>query len=46
MVLQLIGKVYDPLGLLSPVTLPLKLFLQKLWIAKTEWDDPLNRTNE
>ena len=29
---------YDPLGLFSPITLPIKLILQKLFELKFEWD--------
>ena len=38
-VLKQIASVYDPLGLFSPVTLQGKLFLQKLWIKKLDWDE-------
>ena len=36
-----IGKLFDPLGLLSPVTIVFKMFLQKLWLIKVDWDDKL-----
>ena len=29
---------YDPLGLISPITLPIKFILQKLFELKFEWD--------
>ena len=29
---------YDPLGLISPITLPIKFILQKLFEFKFEWD--------
>ena len=29
---------YDPLGLISPITLPIKIILQKLFELKFEWD--------
>ncbi|XP_017480228.1 PREDICTED: uncharacterized protein LOC108369602 [Rhagoletis zephyria] len=32
------AKLYDPTGMLAPVLLPAKLFTQKLWQAKLEWD--------
>lgn len=33
--------MFDPLGLLCPIVLPAKIFLQELWSKKLEWDDPL-----
>ena len=41
-VLKQIASVYDPLGLFSPVTLQGKLFLQKLWIKKLDWEESLS----
>jgi hypothetical protein len=37
-VLQCIAAVFDPLGLFQPVTLPSKLFLQRLWSEGRDWD--------
>ena len=37
-VLQVSSKVYDPLGLLSPVTSRAKLLIQELWQQQLEWD--------
>jgi len=34
-------KVFDPLGLLSPVTIRAKTFMQSLWQRNVEWDEPL-----
>ena len=39
--LQAIASVFDPLGLVNPVLLRGKLLLQKLWIRKFDWDDPI-----
>ncbi|GFU21132.1 integrase catalytic domain-containing protein [Trichonephila clavipes] len=39
--LQTIGKIFDPLGLLSPFTIRLKYLIQKLWIKKITWDEIL-----
>ena len=39
--LSVCSKVYDPLGLLSPITVKGKLFIQGLWKSKVGWDDRL-----
>ncbi|MEE4247410.1 MAG: DUF1759 domain-containing protein [Kangiellaceae bacterium] len=39
--LQLLSRVYDPLGLLAPVLTWPKAAFQALCVAKTRWDDPL-----
>ncbi|GBN35618.1 hypothetical protein AVEN_260681-1, partial [Araneus ventricosus] len=36
-----IAKLFDPLGFLGPVIVKAKIFLQKLWLQKTEWDQEL-----
>ena len=41
-VLRESSKVYDPLGLLSPVTIKAKIFIQTLWQHNVEWDGPLS----
>ncbi|XP_035217266.1 uncharacterized protein LOC118190626 [Stegodyphus dumicola] len=33
-ILQTAGKIYDPLGLITPFTVRIKLLLQKLWLRK------------
>jgi len=40
-ILSIIAKVFDPLGLLAPVTITAKIFIQKLWSLKLGWNDPL-----
>ena len=40
-VLKSIASVFDPLGLVSPVTLLGKCFLQTLWRKRISWDDIL-----
>jgi hypothetical protein len=40
-VLRSIASIYDPLGLLSPVVIQCKIFMQQLWQLKVNWDDPL-----
>ena len=41
-VLIAIASIFDPLGLLTPATLPMKLFLRELWDRKMDWDDKLS----
>ena len=38
---SLIGKFYDPLGFLAPVTIRFKILFQRMCQAKIEWDDTL-----
>lgn len=34
-------KIFDPLGLLSPCIIIPKIILQRLWLAKIDWDVPV-----
>lgn len=34
-------KIFDPLGILSPIVILPKIMLQKLWQHKLEWDQPV-----
>ncbi|XP_035206063.1 uncharacterized protein LOC118181090 [Stegodyphus dumicola] len=43
-ILSTIAKLYDPLGLIGPVITKAKIFLQKLWVQKLSWDEPLFAT--
>ena len=40
--LSLVSRTFDPLGLVSPLTIRGKLLVQKAWLEKTGWDAPLN----
>ena len=40
-VLQQSSKIFDPMGMLSPVTVRAKLLMQTLWKEKFGWDQPL-----
>lgn len=42
MILSDSARLFDPLGLLSPVTVTAKILLQDLWIDQTGWDSPLS----
>ena len=37
-----ISRIFDPLGLLSPILVLAKIFLQSLWLHKLNWDEELN----
>ena len=40
-IVSLVGKIYDPLGILSPLVILFKIFLQQLYAAKLDWDEEL-----
>lgn len=40
-VLSTISTLFDPLGLLSPFLLPVKVLIQELWKEKVEWDEKI-----
>ena len=39
---SVLAKVFDPMGLISPVLTPLKALLQDLWVASKGWDEVVN----
>jgi hypothetical protein len=41
-VLSTIAKIYDPLGILSPITFWAKCFMQVLWKNDYHWDQPIS----
>ena len=34
-------RIYDPIGLIAPVTVSAKIILRKIWAQKIDWDYPL-----
>ena len=40
-VIHFIASIYDPLGLINPVVVSMKCFLQKLFHLKLDWDELL-----
>ncbi|XP_059047668.1 uncharacterized protein LOC131843091 [Achroia grisella] len=38
-ILSVLSQIYDPLGLVTPVTIIAKILMQKLWLCKINWDD-------
>lgn len=36
-----VSKIYDPLGLINPLTVSLKLLVQEVWTKKLGWDEEL-----
>lgn len=41
-ILSDIARVFDPIGLLSPITLWTKTIMQRLWTEGIGWDDPVS----
>lgn len=41
-ILSAISKIFDPIGLLAPITITSKLFMQRLWQESLKWDDPIS----
>lgn len=40
-VLSDIARVFDPIGLLAPIVVSMKIFMQKLWLQGIDWDQQL-----
>jgi len=41
-ILSIIARLFDPLGWSAPVTITAKIFLQKLWQARVNWDETIS----
>ncbi|XP_041631681.2 uncharacterized protein [Drosophila kikkawai] len=42
--LSQLSRIYDPLGLVAPVTVLFKLIFQESWTSVLQWDDPIPET--
>ncbi|XP_053686383.1 uncharacterized protein LOC128735927 [Sabethes cyaneus] len=40
-VLSEISQLFDPLGLVGPIVISAKMFIQRLWLEDLQWDDEL-----
>ncbi|XP_065203485.1 uncharacterized protein LOC135833643 [Planococcus citri] len=40
--LSFVASIFDPLGLLAPLTIAGKLLIQQLWSVNAGWDDPVS----
>ncbi|EFO98006.1 hypothetical protein CRE_15742 [Caenorhabditis remanei] len=43
---SVIHGIFDPLGSLAALVLPMKLFQRELWMDEYDWDTPLNKEHE
>ncbi|XP_062539284.1 uncharacterized protein LOC134207594 [Armigeres subalbatus] len=41
LILSTIAKLFDPMGLISPVVVSAKILMQQLWVLSCGWDDPV-----
>lgn len=39
--LSLVSRVFDPLGILAPVTITRKIIIQSIWRAEIGWDEAI-----
>ncbi|XP_072761501.1 uncharacterized protein [Anoplolepis gracilipes] len=40
-ILASVAQIYDPLGVLGPIVLQVKIFIQQLWLLKCGWDEEI-----
>lgn len=41
-ILSVIAQIFDPLGLLAPCVIVMKILLQQLWLEKLSWDEQIS----
>ncbi|XP_062542425.1 uncharacterized protein LOC134210390 [Armigeres subalbatus] len=41
LILSTIAKLFDPMGIISPVVVSAKILMQQLWVIPCGWDDPV-----
>lgn len=41
-ILSLVSKIYDLLGILSPIVIRCKIILQEIWLQNFDWDDVID----
>lgn len=44
--LSIVAGLFDPIGLISPIIVKLKIFIQFLWSLKIDWDTPLDNETQ
>ncbi|XP_028156849.1 uncharacterized protein LOC114350305 isoform X2 [Ostrinia furnacalis] len=42
-ILSVISQIFDPLGLVGPCVVGAKILMQKLWVARCDWDDNVSQ---
>ncbi|XP_076397896.1 uncharacterized protein LOC105664063 [Megachile rotundata] len=43
-ILSVIARLFDPLGLVTPVTITAKIMMQNLWLLQCDWDETVPST--
>ena len=41
LILSAIASVFNPLDLIAPIIIICTVFIQKLWMSKVDWDEPI-----
>ncbi|KAJ0184405.1 hypothetical protein K1T71_000828 [Dendrolimus kikuchii] len=44
--LSVMSQIFDPLGMVAPIVISMKMLLQQLWLHKLSWDEPIPSTIE
>lgn len=43
-ILSRLSSIFDPLGLIGPILIVAKCYIQRLWVDKSDWDQPISET--